>query len=313
VAPALAAGNTVVLKPASKTPLSAFCLARLLHEAGLPGGCLNVVCGPGEQLGSLLVADPRAAMVTFTGSLDVGRSIREQAGLKRVTLELGSNSAVVVEDADQLEQVAARCTRGGYSYAGQVCISVQRVYVKEDLYRPFLDLFRARVAALRIGPPEDETTHLSAMITPAATARALQILGEAKEGGARCELGGRTDGRVLLPTIVTHASDDMRICQEELFAPITVVSPYRDFAEALARVNNSRYGLQAGVFTRNLAQAFEAVHQLRVGGVMVNDVPSFRLDHMPYGGVKESGMGREGVRYAVEEMTEMKLAVFNLG
>jgi acyl-CoA reductase-like NAD-dependent aldehyde dehydrogenase len=313
VAPALAAGNTVVLKPASKTPLVAFRLAELLHEAGLPAGCLNVICGAGEKVGDRLVTDPRIAMVTFTGSPEVGKRIRSQVGLKKVTLELGSNSAIIIEDCTDLEKVVARCVQGGYSFAGQVCISVQRIYVQERLYHDFLSLFKQHVAKLQVGPPENESTDVSAMITPTATQRIISWLQEATANGAHIELGGVTRGSVLLPTIVTNVQPDMKISCEEVFAPVTIVTPYQSFVEALTHVNQSRYGLQAGVFTTNLSKAFQAVRELQVGGVMVNDIPTFRVDQMPYGGVKESGIGREGVRYAIEEMTEAKLAVFNLG
>lgn len=312
VAPAIAAGNTVVLKPASKTPLVAFRLAEILHEAGLPPGCLNVLCGPGGTLGSRLAADPRVSMVTFTGSPEVGKEIQKRAGFKRVALELGSNSAVVIEDVADMEKVVARCVQGGYTFAGQVCISVQRIYVNERLYDRFLEAYRRRVAALKIGPPGDEETEVSALISPQETARVLAWVEEAKAGGAHVQVGGVQVGPVLAPTVLTEATDDMKVCAAEVFGPVTSVAPYTRFDEALERVNNSRYGLQAGVYTQDVAKAFRAIKALKVGGVIINDVPAFRVDHMPYGGVKESGMGREGVPYAIEEMTELKLAVFNL-
>lgn len=312
VAPALAAGNTVVLKPASKAPLIAFELAQILAEAGLPPGGLNVISGPGGELGDRLVEDPRVAMITFTGSAEVGKKIRERAGLKRVTLELGSNSAVVIEDVQDLDRVVERCVQGAYTFAGQVCISVQRIYVSERLYDPFLDRFKARVDALKTGDPAEEDTELSAMISPGESARVLEWIGEAQEGGARVETGGKMHGSIVLPTVLTSVQEEMKVCADEVFGPVAAVIPYCDFEEALAAVNRSRYGLQAGVFTQDLNKAFRALKTLKVGGVMINDIPSFRLDHMPYGGVKESGMGREGVPYAIQEMTELKLAVFNL-
>lgn len=313
VAPALACGNTVVLKPTSQAPLTAFELARLLHEAGLPAGCLNVVCGPGGRLGDRLVEDPRVAMITFTGSAAVGKRIRECAGFKRVALELGSNSAVVIEDAADLDPVAARCVQGAYTFAGQVCISVQRIYVNEALYEPFLEKYLQRVAALRTGDPASEETEMSAMISPGESARVLRWVDEAARAGAKVETGGELTGSVVRPTVLTAVSESMKVWADEVFGPVSAVVSYRDFDAALAAVNRSRYGLQAGVYTRDLQKAFRAVKTLQVGGVMINDIPSFRVDHMPYGGVKESGMGREGVPYAVQEMTEPKLAVFNLG
>ena len=312
VAPALASGNTVVLKPASHAPLIAFELAKLLAEAGLPPGCLNVVCGPGGELGDRLVEDPRVAMITFTGSAAVGMRIRQRAGFKRVALELGSNSAVVVEDVSDLDRVVERCVQGAYTFAGQVCISVQRIYVSERLYEPFLERYKARVAALRTGDPELEESEMSAMISPKESARVLEWIDEAKSSGARVELGGGMDGSIVQPTVLTSVTEEMKVCSQEVFGPVSAVIPYREFDDALAAVNRSRYGLQAGVYTNDLGKAFRAVKTLKVGGVMINDIPSYRADHMPYGGVKESGMGREGVPYAIQEMTEVKLAVVNL-
>lgn len=313
VAPALAAGNTLVLKPTTQAPLIAFELAKLLDEAGLPAGCLNVVCGSGSEIGDRLVQDPRVTMVTFTGSAEVGMRIRQRAGFKRVALELGSNSAVVIHDVEDLDRVVSRCVQGAYTFAGQVCISVQRIYVRNELYEPFLERYTQRVAALRTGDPASEETEMSAMISPAESKRVLAWIEEAKGAGARVETGGLMDGAIVTPTVLTSVTETMKVCANEVFGPVSAVMPYQDFDEALAAVNRSRYGLQAGVYTRDLSKAFKAVKTLQVGGVMINDIPSFRVDHMPYGGVKESGTGREGVAYAIQEMTELKLAVFHLG
>lgn len=311
VGPALAAGNAVVLKPASQTPLSALFIAELFQEAGLPGGALNVVTGSGKLIGDCLIRDDRVRMITFTGSPPVGIAIRNKAGLKRVTLELGSNSALIVDRDVDLERVIPRCITGAFSYQGQICISLQRIYVHEAIYDRFTDQFVAAAQKLKIGDPLDPETELSAMISPADVERALDWIEEARKGGATIAAGGRADGRVLLPTVILDAAPSLKVSCEEVFAPIVLINKVRSVEEGMERVNDSRYGLQAGIYTENIRTALDAAEKLRVGGVMINDIPTFRVDHMPYGGVKESGVGREGVRYAVEEMTEQKLVVIN--
>jgi acyl-CoA reductase-like NAD-dependent aldehyde dehydrogenase len=309
VGPALAAGNTVVLKPASQTPLSAFFLAQIAEQAGLPAGALNVITGSGGKVGDLLVTDPRIKAITFTGSPAVGMDIRNRAGLKRVTLELGSNSAVIVDRDVNLDEVIPRCIFGAFAYSGQVCISVQRMYVVKELYDTFVEQFVAETRKLKGGDPLAETTDYSAMISPKETERALAWIEEAKQRGARVECGGETEGRVLQPTVLTGVPADAKVSCQEVFGPVVLINPVESVTEAIALVNDSRYGLQAGLYTNNLSLALQAADELHVGGVMINDVPTFRVDHMPYGGVKESGMGREGVKYAVEELTELKLVV----
>ncbi len=310
VGPALAAGNTVVLKPASQTPLSAFFLAKIAEEAGVPAGALNVVTGSGGTVGNRLVDDPRVKAITFTGSPAVGIAIRNRAGLKRVTLELGSNSAVIVDRGVNLADVVPRCVFGAFAYSGQVCISVQRIYVVEELYQPFLEAFVDETRKLRGGDPLLEETDFSAMINPKETERALAWIDEAKERGARVVCGGTVEGRVLLPTVLTGVAPDAKVSCQEVFGPVVLINPVSSVEEAIARVNDSRYGLQAGIYTNDLRLALQAADELHVGGVMINDIPTFRVDHMPYGGVKESGMGREGIKYAIEELTELKLVAF---
>ncbi|GED55878.1 aldehyde dehydrogenase [Brevibacillus formosus] len=307
VGPALAAGNTVVLKPASQTPLSALFLAELAEQAGVPAGALNVITGSGASVGDKIVSDPRVRAVTFTGSPNVGLDIRNRAGMKRVTLELGSNSAVIVDRNVQLNEVIPRCVFGAFAYSGQVCISVQRIYVDKEIYRDFVEHFVEQTRALRGGDSLSEEADYSAMINPRETERVLEWIHEALLQGARLECGGQIVDRMLQPTVLTGVPADAKVSCQEVFGPVVLINPVESVRHGITLVNDSRYGLQAGVYTNNLSLALEAVEELRVGGVMVNDIPTFRVDHMPYGGVKESGLGREGVKYAIEEMTELKL------
>ncbi|WP_435529444.1 aldehyde dehydrogenase family protein [Peribacillus simplex] len=310
--PAFAAGNSVILKPASQTPLSALAAAEIFEAAGLPKGALNVVTGKGSVVGDVLVTDPRIKMVTFTGSVEVGLGIKEKAGLKKVTLELGSNSAVIIDSADDLDAVALRCAEGSFAYSGQVCISVQRIYVQEDLYEAFLQKFTEKTKQLKLGDPESEETDLSSLITINEAKRVEGWIESARKAGTEIAYGGQRTGAILQPTIIKNAGPTQEISCQEAFAPIVSVNSYKTWDEAIDHVNDSLYGLQAGVYTTSMPKAFDAVERLEVGGVIVNDIPSFRVDQMPYGGVKNSGTGREGVKYSVEEMTELKLAVFTL-
>jgi acyl-CoA reductase-like NAD-dependent aldehyde dehydrogenase len=311
VGPAIAAGNTVVLKPAEQTPLSALLIAELFQEAGLPAGALNVVTGRGEVVGESIVRDDRVQMITFTGSPPVGISIRNKAGLKRVTLELGSNSAVIVDKDIDLDKIIPRCVTGAFAYQGQVCISLQRIYVHESVYESFVEKFVAFTSGLKVGNPLDEDTDVSALITPTDIARVTSWLEEAKQEGAQIAVGGVVNDRILTPTVILNATPTMKVSCRETFAPVVLINSVKSVEEAVALVNDSKYGLQAGIYTNQIHDALKAAKDLHVGGVMINDIPTFRVDQMPYGGVKESGVGREGVKYAVEEMTEMKLVVFN--
>jgi acyl-CoA reductase-like NAD-dependent aldehyde dehydrogenase len=312
VGPALAAGNVVVLKPASQTPMSAYKIADFFHRAGLPAGALNVVTGSGKSVGDSLITDNRVKKVTFTGSPAVGKSIRDRAGLKRVTLELGSNSALIVDQDTDLEKVMPRIVSGSFAYQGQVCISIQRIFVHVSLAKRFISLFIEETRKLKIGDPLDEETDLSAMISQKDVNRARTWIQSAVANGAKLALGGDDNERVLSPTVLLNVRSTDKISCEEVFAPVVHINTFTDFEEAIAKVNESQYGLQAGVYTNDLHKAFLASRSLHVGGVMINDIPTFRVDHMPYGGVKMSGMGREGIKYAIEEMTELKLITFKL-
>ncbi|MBA2879527.1 acyl-CoA reductase-like NAD-dependent aldehyde dehydrogenase [Anoxybacillus kamchatkensis] len=309
--PAIASGNTVVLKPASQTPLSAYFIAELFDRAGLPKGALNVVTGSGKTVGDQIVTDPRVRMITFTGSPEVGIAIRNKAGLKRVTLELGSNSAVIIDEQVDVDRIIPRCVVGAFSFQGQVCISLQRIYVHEKRYKEFVEKFVAAVKQLKVGDPLDPKTDVSALISEKDVERSLQWIEEAKQGGATVAIGGERQGNILLPTVILDASPTLKVSCQEVFAPIVLINKVSSVDEAIELVNDSRYGLQAGIYTDNVHTAWEAAEKLHVGGVLINDIPTFRVDHMPYGGVKESGFGREGIRYAIEEMTELKLIIFN--
>jgi acyl-CoA reductase-like NAD-dependent aldehyde dehydrogenase len=312
VGPAIASGNTIVLKPASQTPLSAFKIADVFRRAGLPAGVLNVVTGSGRIVGDVLVQDERIKMITFTGSPEVGKHIKEKAGLKRVTLELGSNSALIIDEGTDLPSIIPRVVTGAFSFQGQVCISIQRIYVHHTLFQNFVDLFVQETEKLKIGDPLDEATDLSALISKADVKRAKSWVDEAVTNGAQVAYGSHAGSRMMKPTILLNVPQGEKISCQEAFAPVVHVNSFEQFDGAVAEVNHSEFGLQAGVYTSDLKRAFQAVKQLHVGGVMINDIPTFRVDHMPYGGVKMSGMGREGIKYAVEEMTEIKLVSFKL-
>ncbi|WP_108671229.1 aldehyde dehydrogenase family protein [Peribacillus acanthi] len=312
VGPAIAAGNAVVLKPASQTPMSAYKIAEFFHQAGLPAGALNVITGSGKTIGDALVTDDRMKMITFTGSPSVGKRIREKAGLKKVTLELGSNSAVIIDKNINLSEVVPRIVTGSFVYQGQVCISVQRIYVHEEIVQDFANLFVEETKKLTMGHPSDESTDISSMISKEDVLRAKTWIDEAVQNGARLLFGGDIENNVLCPTVLFQVKDSDKVSCEEIFAPVVSINSISSIEEGIERVNSSKYGLQAGIYTKDIQIAFHAAKALEVGGVMINDFPTFRVDHMPYGGVKESGTGREGIRYAVEEMTELKLISFKL-
>ncbi len=309
VAPAIAAGNTIVLKPASSTPLTAVRLGEIMIEAGLPPGAMNILFGSGSTVGEWLVADPRPAKISFTGSATIGKRIMSICGLKKVTMELGNNSAVVVDKDADLDRAVARSVMGSFANSGQICISVQRIYVHEKVYQPFLDKFVAATKALKVGDPIERDNDVGPMIDEGEAMRAEAWIQEALARGARCLIGGRRQGSVLMPTVLVNVAANMKVVCEEIFAPVVSILPFTDFDDAIAHVESSPYGLQAGIFTQNLKHAFAAVRGLDMGGVIINDVPTFRLDHMPYGGNKMSGLGREGVRFAIEEMTNIKMVV----
>ncbi|MBD3413376.1 MAG: aldehyde dehydrogenase family protein [Candidatus Aminicenantes bacterium] len=311
VAPALAAGNTFVSRPASQVSITDMILADIINESGYPAGGFNAVpCG--HKAADALIENKKVKMVTFTGSPDIGWELKKRAHKKIVTLELGGNAAVVIEPDANLDYALPRTVLGAYAYSGQICISIQRVYVHEKIYDRFMADFVESVKNLTIGDPMKESTDVGPMINVEAAEQTEEWLEEAINSGARIVCGGKRDGAMFEPTVITECRPDLRISWLEAFAPVAVVYRYKEFEEALGEVNNSIYGLQAGVFTSDLNKAFRAYDALDVGGVIVNDIPTFRIDHMPYGGIKESGFGREGLKYAIEEMTEMKLMALNL-
>jgi glyceraldehyde-3-phosphate dehydrogenase (NADP+) len=306
VAPAVACGASLTLKPPPQDPLSTELLGELIADCGYPAGGINIV--PCDlPVAQLLIADARVRMISFTGSAKAGWAIRAGAGTKRVALELGGNAGVIVEPDADLARAVERCAVGGYAYAGQSCISVQRILVHRDVYDEFLRGYVARVGKLRTGDPLDPATDVGPMIDEAAAQRAEAWIAAAVRDGARVECGGGRARAVLKPTVLTRTSPSQQVNCEEVFAPVTTVTPYADFDEAVARINETAYGLQAGIFTRDVRRLMQAWERLDVGGVMGNDIPSFRVDRMPYGGSKASGLGREGVRYAIQEMTEPRL------
>ena len=311
VAPAIAAGCPLVLKPAPQTPLTALLLAEAVQQAGWPDGGLNVLPLSNDDAG-LLVTDERIKLISFTGSAAVGWQIKKNCGKKKVVLELGGNAGVIVHSDADLAYAADRCVAGGFAYAGQTCISVQRILVERSAFAKFTDLLLEGVKKLKTGDPLDDSTDLGPLIRESDAIRASEWIQEAVRGGARLLCGGQRRGPMLEPTVLTGTRPEMKVNCQEIFAPVVTVEAYDDFNQALKQINNSPYGLQAGLFTRDAKLIFNAYEELEVGGLIAGDVPAFRIDHMPYGGVKDSGLGREGLRYAIEEMTEPKLLVMNL-
>jgi acyl-CoA reductase-like NAD-dependent aldehyde dehydrogenase len=309
LAPALAAGCAVVLKPAGQTPLSALLLAELESEAGLPPGWLNVLVGPSSEIGDVLVEDDRVRAITFTGSSDVGWNLRERAPKKRVNLELGNATPVIVDRTADIDLAAEKVAANGFSFAGQSCISIQRVYVERPAYDGFLERFLPRVEALVTGDPADEETDVGPVIDDDARERIRDWIGEARDAGATVLTGGELDGDLIRPTVIAEAGPTLKVSCEEVFGPVVTVNSVESLEEAIALANGTRYGLQAGIFTRELATALRAGEELEFGGVTVNEAPTFRADQMPYGGVKDSGNTREGPAYAVRELTEDRLVI----
>ena len=312
VAPALAAGNTLVLKPASTTPLTAAKLCQILQEAGLPAGAINLVVGSGGTVGEWLVTDPRVAKITFTGSPDVGRHIMSVAGIKKVTLELGNNSPVVIAPDADLDFVAKRCAVGAFYNSGQVCISVQRIYSHKQVYEPFTEKFLKASDALVVGDPLDERVDVGPMIDAKEIDRIEGWVKEAQSAGAKVLLGAKRAGTVYYPTVMSNVTPEMKVIAEETFAPIASVIACDDFEESLSQANDTKFGLQVGVFTKDVDRVFKAIRKLNFGGVIINDTPAFRADHMPYGGNRQSGLGREGVRFAMEDMTNIQMVAIRL-
>ncbi|MFQ5328368.1 MAG: aldehyde dehydrogenase family protein [Thermodesulfobacteriota bacterium] len=311
VAPAMASGNAILLKPSPSTPITALILGEIISKAGWPSGGINIfLCSNNQTEG--IVRDERVAMVTFTGSASVGWRMKGMAGRKKVALELGGNAGVIVHSDSDMDYAVKRCVTGAFAFSGQVCISVQRIYVQREVYATFVERFLEAVGALEMGDPMDEDTEMGPLIVEAAAVRTEEWVKEAVEGGAKLLTGGNRRGSFFEPTVLTGIQPGMRLSCEEAFAPIVVVEPYDAFEDAVDSINDSPYGLQAGLFTSDMKRIFYAFDKLNVGGVVANDVPTYRVDNMPYGGIKMSGFGREGVRYAMEEMTEPKLLVLNL-
>jgi len=311
IAPAMACGATITLKPPPQDPLTTLRLSELVAASGYPDGAVRVVpCH--VEVAQILIEDPRVRLITFTGSARAGWQIRAKAGSKRVALELGGNAGVVIEPDADLEWAASRCTLGGFTYAGQSCISTQRIFVHEEVQRDFLDRFVPRVTALAVGDVLDEKTEVGPLISSEAAARVEGWIAEAVAGGATVATGGKRRGSIVEPTVLLQTTPDMKVNCEEVFAPLVTVTPYSRLDDAVAQINASPYGLQAGVFTRDARTLFRLHAELDVGGVNGNDIPGYRVDRLPYGGAKASGLGREGVRYAIEEMTELRVLTIKL-
>ena len=311
VGPALAAGNSVIIKPATDTPLSALKLTEVLLEAGVPAEAVQCITGSGSEIGDALVADPRVRKVTFTGSRDVGEHICKTAGLKKVTMELGSNSPLIVMPDADIDKVVGATLSSGFSNAGQVCISAQRIITSNQVYGDYLDALTSGVKGLGTGDPMDESVKMGPMVRAQDAVRVNEWINEAVSGGARKLVGGEYSGTMHQATVVADVKPEMRISCDELFGPAVAVTPFSDIDEAIAMANDTNYGLSAAIFTQNIDWAIKFAREVDSGNLMINSGPQFRADLMPYGGIKESGMGKEGPRYAVEEMTELKMVVYH--
>jgi acyl-CoA reductase-like NAD-dependent aldehyde dehydrogenase len=312
VAPALAAGNPVIIKPASDTSVCALKLCEILEQAGVPKGYAQCVVGEGSIVGEMLLQDPRIKIYTFTGSPSVGKHIHDTVGMRKTILELGSNSATIVHDDADVEKAAQKLAKMAFAHAGQVCISVQRIYVHQDVEKTFMNTFLEEVKQLKVGDPLDSETEVGPMISEKEAKRIESWVNEAVEAGAKIAIGGTRQGCVYSPTVITEARKGMKVVDEEVFAPTVTVTAYKTIEEVIEQVNDSKYGLQAGIYTKSISLAHRIPYLLEVGGVMINDTCNFRADHMPYGGVKESGMGKEGPAYAIDEMSETVTVVVNL-
>lgn len=308
IAPAIAAGCPIILKPSTTTPLSTLLLATIIAETGLPVGALSVL--PMDRItGNKLVTDPRIAMISFTGSPEVGWKMKEQSGKKKIVLELGGNAGVIVSDDCDIELAVARCVVSGFSYSGQTCIHAQRIFVQKLRFDEFTNRFVAATANLKVGDPALEETDMSIMIDEPNAVRVEQWVEEATGMGARILCGGERKGNLYAPTVLTGTDNSMKVCSREVFGPVVVIESYDTFNDAVRLMNDTRFGLQAGVFTNRIDEMNRAFNDLEVGGVILNDGPTFRSDHMPYGGIKDSGYGREGVKYAIQDMMEPRILV----
>ena len=308
IAPAIAAACPIILKPSSSTPLSTLELARLIDKTALPKGAISIL--PMDRTtGNLLVTDQRIKLLTFTGSPEVGWKMKSDAGKKKMVLELGGNAGVIITPSADLYKAVDKCVAGGFSYAGQVCIHTQRIYVHSDIFPEFSRHFIDKTKLLKYGPPDSPETDISSLIDEKNAIRVETWVNDAIKDGAKLLCGGKREGAYYEPTVLTSTRSDMNVCSSEIFGPVVIIEPYNEFITAVAELNNSRYGLQAGVFTDSIAEMDYAFNHIEVGGLMINDIPTFRVDHMPYGGVKDSGLGREGVKYAILDMMEPRLMV----
>ena len=308
LSPAIASGNPIVLKPPSKDPLTMLTVAEIVEAAGVPAGSVSILPMT-RELGDRMVADERFKLLTFTGSPSVGWRMKERAGKKKVVLELGGNAGVIIDKSADLDWAVRRTLVGAFAYAGQVCISVQRMFVHEEVWDAFMQRFLAGVEALKVGDPLDPTTDVGPMVDENQASRTQRWVDEAVTLGGKVLAGGTASGTLFPPTVLTNVPVTAQVCSNEAFAPVVVAFPFSDMGDAIARVNDSMFGLQTGVFTNDLAGAWKAFGELEVGGVIVNDIPTYRIDHMPYGGVKDSGLGREGLRWAIDDMTEIRIMV----
>jgi acyl-CoA reductase-like NAD-dependent aldehyde dehydrogenase len=307
IGPALAGGNAVIHKPSERTPLTAIRLAQLMKEAGVPAGAYNVITGSGAEVGQKLVTDPRIAMITFTGSAPVGKQIRAAAGLKRVTLELGGNAGLIVDADADLSRAVERAVPGAFLYSGQICISIQRIFVHESVADEFTRRFVEATQKLRIGHPMEESTDIASLISEEEAKRVVSWIDDAVSRGATLVTGGERSHATVTPAVLANVPPTAKMSCGEVFGPVVAINRFSDLDEAIDAVNDTPYGLQAGIYSSNIQRAFHAARRIKAGGVIINDIPGFRADNMPYGGIKESGVGREGPRYAIEEMTELKL------
>ncbi len=312
VGPAIAGGNSVVLKPATVTPLSAIKLGKALMDAGLPANVLNIVTGHGSKIGDALVTDPRVRMISFTGGLEAGQAIVKKAGLKKIGMELGSNTPVIVCADCDMEQAVELSVSGAFWAVGQNCIGVQRIYIEKDVYDEFEKRFVERTRKMKVGPQLEEDTDMGPMITEGEAKRIEGWVNDAVAKGAKILTGGERNGSVYQPTVLAEVPAGCTIDKEEVFAPTVNLYPVKDLDEAIAKANAVNFGLHAGIFTRDINKAFKAIHELDVGGIIVNDSSDYRVDLMPFGGVKNSGLGREGIKFALQEMTEPRVVCFNL-
>ncbi len=308
IAPSLAAGNTIVWKPASATPLTAGIFSEICKEAGVPDGVVNVIFGPGDEVGNKLVKHPSIKAVSFTGSPPVGKHIRDIAGLKRILLELGSNSALLIDEGmeERIDEIADRAIIGAFANAGQVCISIQRIYILKDIFNEFVDKFAEKAKSVPTGDPSLPDVIIGPMINQKEAERAEKWVKEAIDGGARYLVQGKRDKNLFYPTVLTNVNENMKVINREIFAPVVSLIPVSTISEGIDKINNSRYGLNAGIYTNNFSNILQFIKRVEAGGIIINDYPTFRVDQMPYGGVKESGLGREGLKYAIQELTEIK-------